>query len=218
MAQVEKAVLHAGNTTPGVDEIPTCIIKVAWPLIKDRVLTLYQGCLTAGYHPKCFRHATLAIIQKPNKSDWSSPRSYRPIALLSALGKGLERLIARNVAWIAVEYKVLANQQFGALPLRSAIDLTTCPLHDVEQALNQGKTASLLTFDVKGAFDGVLPGRLIHRLRSQGWPDKFVRWVASFATGRSVQIRLDGEEGPSTEFSAACHKAHQYRAFCSCSI
>lgn len=76
------------------------------------------------------------------------------------LGKGLERLIARNIAWIAIHHKVLASQQFGALPLRSAIDLTTCLLHDAEQALNQKQTATLLTFDVKGAFDGVLPGGL----------------------------------------------------------
>jgi ribonuclease HI len=199
MAQVEKSILQAGNTTPGVDELPTCIIKAAWPLIKDRVLALYQGCLRTGYHPKCFRHAVLAIIQKPNKSDWSSPRSYRPIALLSVLGKGLERLIARNMAWIAIHYKVLASQQFGALPLRSAIDLTTCLLHDAEQALNQRQTATLLTFDVKGAFDGVLPGRLVHRLRAQGWPDNLARWVASFVTGRVVQIRIDGEIGPITE-------------------
>lgn len=115
------------------------------------------------------------------------------------LGKGLERLIARNMAWIAIKHKVLASQQFGALPLRSAIDLTTCLLHDAEQALNQKQTASLLTFDVKGAFDGVLPGRLVHRLRSQGWPDNLVRWIASFVTGRTVQIRIDGELGPTIE-------------------
>jgi hypothetical protein len=69
----------------------------------------------------------------------------------------------------------------------------------MEQALNQGLTASMLTLDVKGAFDGVLPGRLIHRLRSQGWPDNLIRWVASFITGRSAQIRLDGELGPIIE-------------------
>jgi hypothetical protein len=147
---------------------------------------MYQGCLQLGYHPKCFRHAVLAIIQKPNKADRSSPRSYRPIALLSVLGKGLERLIARNIAWIIVTYKVLASQQFGALLLRSAVDLTTCLTHDVEEAPAQGYTASLLTLDVKGAFDTVLPGRLVRRLREQGWPSNLVQWVASFATGRSV--------------------------------
>ncbi|KAI9034748.1 RNA-directed DNA polymerase [Aspergillus affinis] len=196
MAQIEKAILHAGNTTPGKDELPTSILKIAWPIIRDRVLALFQGCLSVGYHPQCFRHAILAIIQKPNKADWSSPRSYRPIALLSVLGKGLERLLARNMAWIAIRYRILASQQFGALPLRSAVDLTTCLLHDAELALNQGKVASLFTLDIKGAFDGVLPGKLVYRLRTQGWPDNLIRWVASFITGRTVQIRLDGELGP----------------------
>ena len=197
-ADIERAILCAGNTAPGADEIPTLILKTAWPLIKDKVRLLFQGCLTLGYHPKCFREAILAIIQKPNKPDRSSPRAYRPIALLSVLGKGLERLIARNMAWITVSHKVLASQQFGALPLRSAVDLTTCLTHDVEEALNQGQTASLLTLDVKGAFDTVLPGRLVHRLREQGWPANLTSWVASFATDRSVQIRLDSELGPTT--------------------
>ncbi|EED15786.1 hypothetical protein TSTA_009110, partial [Talaromyces stipitatus ATCC 10500] len=36
MLQVEESVLQAGNTAPGADKIPTCILKVAWPLIKDK--------------------------------------------------------------------------------------------------------------------------------------------------------------------------------------
>jgi hypothetical protein len=78
------------------------------------------------------------------------------------------------------------------------VDLTTCLTHDVEEALNKGLTATLLTLDVKGAFDTVLPGRLVHRLHEQGWPDNLTRWVASFATGRLVQLKLDGEIGPLT--------------------
>lgn len=193
---VERAILQAGNTALGADEIPTSILQAAWPLIKDRVGQLFRDCLRLGHYLKCFRQATLAIIQKPNKSDLSSPRSYRPIALLAVLGKGLERLIARNISWIAVAYKVLASQQFGALLLRSAVDLTTCLTHDVEDAINRGLTASLLTLDVKGAFDAVLPGRLVRRLREQGWPSNLVSWVASFATSRTVYLRLDGDTGP----------------------
>jgi hypothetical protein len=41
MAQVKTAVLYTGNITPGVDKLLTCILKVAWPLIKERVLVLY---------------------------------------------------------------------------------------------------------------------------------------------------------------------------------
>ena len=60
---------------------------------------------------------------------------------------------------------------FGALPGRSATDLAAAVVHDVEESLLRGKVASMLTLDIKGAFDAVLPGRLVQRLKQQGWPD-----------------------------------------------
>lgn len=193
--EIERCILGAGNTTPGQDEIPTPILRIGWPYLKKHVVNLFQACTREGYHPSCFRTAVLAILSKPNKADKSSPRAYRPIALLSVLGKGLERLLAKRMSWIAIKFKVLAPQQFGALPLRSSVDLTTCLTQDIESAMNNGLTASVLTLDVKGAFDTVLPGRLVRRLREQGWPHHLCNWVASFATSRKVCIRLDGETG-----------------------
>ncbi|CCD54904.1 hypothetical protein BofuT4_uP161930.1 [Botrytis cinerea T4] len=62
------------------------------------MLQLFQKCLEIGQHPECFRLAIVAIISKPNKTDRSSPRSYRSIFLLSVLGKCLERLIAKKTS------------------------------------------------------------------------------------------------------------------------
>jgi hypothetical protein len=196
--EIEKSILGAGNKTPGKDEIPSPILRLGWPYLKKHVSSLFQACIKLGYHPSCFRTAILAPITKPNKADKSSPRAYRPIALLSVLGKGLERLLAKRMSWIAIKYKVLVPQQFGALPLRSSVDLTTCLTQDIESAMNNGLTASVLTLDVKGAFDAVLPGRLVRRLREQGWPNHLCKWIASFATNRKVCIRLDGEIGEAT--------------------
>ncbi|CAD6505563.1 BgTH12-01053, partial [Blumeria graminis f. sp. triticale] len=175
--EIRDSILRAGNTAPGADGIPTAIIRRTWLLIEQQVLSLFNACLSIGHHPECFRKAILMMIQKPNKIDNSSPRSYRPIALLSVLGKGLERFIAKRMAWTAIRHKVVSSQQFGALPGRSAVDLTTCLTQDAEKALYEGSTASMLTLDVKGAFDAVYPGRLVHRLREQGWPENLVRWV-----------------------------------------
>jgi hypothetical protein len=41
VTDIRKAILEAGNTTPGQDEIPTAILKAAWPLIETLVLTLF---------------------------------------------------------------------------------------------------------------------------------------------------------------------------------
>ncbi|CCU81843.1 endonuclease/reverse transcriptase [Blumeria hordei DH14] len=163
--EVQDLILRAGNTAPGVDEIPTAILRIAWPLIREHIFSLFKSCLTLGHHP----------------ADLSSPCSYRPIALLSALGKGLELLIARRIAWIATRNTILTTQQFGALPGRSAVDLTTCLTHDVERALSEGRTASMLTLEVKGA----------QMLCSQAG----LSGVCGSKAGQ-IQIRLDGELGP----------------------
>lgn len=64
----------------------------------------------------------------------------------------------------------------------------------------------MLTLDIKGAFDSVLPGRLTLRLREQGWPDYLVKWVSSFATNRRIQIRIDGETTPKKVLHVAFHR------------
>lgn len=65
------------------------------------------------------------------------------------------------MAWVSIKYKFLHPQQFGALPLRSATDLATALILDIEEAWSRGLKASMLTLDVQGAFDAVLSGRLI---------------------------------------------------------
>lgn len=110
------------------------------------------------------------MIPKLGKRDLSSTGSWRPISLLSCIGKGLERLIARRISRTAVFQGVISPEQFGALPNRAATDLVASLIHDIETALNQGRVATLVLMDVKGAFDAVLRNRLIRQLRRQGWP------------------------------------------------
>ena len=157
---------------------------------------LYSWCLEIGWHPLPFRKINIVAVPKTENRDKSNPRSYRPLAMLSVLGKGLERLIARRLAWVATQEKILHPQHFGALPGRSATDLAAVAVHDIEETLLRGKVASMLTLDIKGAFNAVLPGRLIQRLQQQGWPANLVRWVSCFATQRTATLRLDNESGP----------------------
>jgi exonuclease III len=191
--EIQETLLDAGNTSPGDDEISVSLLRMAWPILRKRITALFRASLELGHYPKPFRNADVVFIPKTGKRDQSLPKSYRPISLLRTLGKGLERLVARRLAWVAIKYNVLHPQQFGALPLRSSADLTACLVHDVEEAWEKDKKliSSVLTADIKGAFNAVLPGRLLRRLRKQGWPDNVARWVYSFATGRTARIKLD---------------------------
>ncbi|TVY73912.1 putative RNA-directed DNA polymerase from transposon BS [Fusarium oxysporum f. sp. cubense] len=189
MEEVQYATLSTGNTSPGSDNITVKLLEAVWHIIGTHVRRLFERCLTTGHHPKPFKEAEVVMIAKPGRRDLTEPRAWRPISLLSCLGKGLERLIARRLAWAAVHYSVLHSQQAGALPKRSATDLVTALIHDIEEAFARKKVATLVTMDVQGAFDTVMCNRLVLRLREQGWPDHLARWAGSFMSGRSARVR-----------------------------
>ncbi|XP_044715189.1 endonuclease-reverse transcriptase domain-containing protein [Hirsutella rhossiliensis] len=132
------------KTVPSRNSITVQMLKAVWHIIGSHVQRLYEGCLTIGHHPKPFREAEVVMITKPGRRNLSTPRAWRPISLLSCLGKGLERLIARRLAWASVHYGVLHSQQAGALPKRSAVDLVAALLHDIEEAFARGQVATLI--------------------------------------------------------------------------
>ena len=196
--EVQYATLHTGNTSPGSDSITVDLLKAVWHIIGTHVYRLFERCLTIGHHPKPFKEAEVVMIAKPGRRDLTSPRAWRPVSLLSCLGKGLERLIARRLSWAAVHYSVLHPQQAGALPKRSATDLVAALIHDIEEAFARKKVATLVTMDIQGAFDTVMRNRLVLRLREQGWPDHLARWAESFMRDRSARVRYQDTLTPFT--------------------
>ena len=74
----------------------------------------------------------------------------------------------RKIAFETVRYRVVAKTHFGALPKRSAVDLVSCFISDIEEALNKGKSVAALFLDIKGAFDTITYTKLLERLHLQG--------------------------------------------------
>ncbi|KAF4332062.1 reverse transcriptase, partial [Fusarium beomiforme] len=94
LEEAQYATLHTGNTSPGSDNITVDLLKAVWYIIGTHVRRLFERCLSVGHHPKPFKEAEVVMIAKPGRRDLTSPRAWRPVSLLSCLGKGLERLIA----------------------------------------------------------------------------------------------------------------------------
>ena len=73
------------------------------------------------YFPKRFRRAEVVVLRKAGKSikAQKTPGAYRPIALLSTLGKVIETAIYRRIARAAEEQQLLPEGQMGNRPGRS---------------------------------------------------------------------------------------------------
>lgn len=83
--EVRKAINKAGDTTPGPDAAPNAALKLAWPhLLGDAITAMYNLSLEWSI----FQSNPMHCPQKETQME--SEISYRPIALLATLGKGLK--------------------------------------------------------------------------------------------------------------------------------
>ena len=90
---------------------------------------------------------------------------------------------------------LLLKQQMGARQGQStnlALELLTEQVHTVWNARKY--VASLLSLDISGAFDTVVPICLLDVLQKRGLPGWIVRWVRSFLTDRKSTLLFSGLE------------------------
>ncbi|RAL65242.1 hypothetical protein DID88_001348 [Monilinia fructigena] len=71
------------------------------------------------------------------------------------------------------------------------MDLVSAFVHDVECAFARKREVTLVTMDVQGAFDALLPRRLLKRMQDQGWPVPLLKMIRSFLQERKVMVRLE---------------------------
>ena len=177
---------------PGADDIPNRFLQaMGEPLIKA-LQGLAAAVLKASYYPKSLRAARTIVLRKPSKPDYADPGAWRPIALLSTIGKVIETLATRKLSSLAEQAGLLPNSQMGNRKNRStetALELLVEQIHTAWKTKNQ--IASVLSLDIAGAFDTVNHIRLLDNLRKKGVPLWFVRLVRSFLTDRSTTLLVN---------------------------
>jgi hypothetical protein len=203
--EVTQAILWtAKDKAPGPDGIPNRILhRIAWvaPALLRRI---FQACLDLEIQPRQWKEATIVMIRKPGKPDYTDPKAYRPIALLNTLGKALEAIVAKRMRFLAESHALLPSTQMGARKQRSvdtALQLLLEKIYTI-WAGNKPRVATLLSLDVASAFDRVSHTRLEHNLRKRRIPKKLVQWIGDFLKDRTVQIRIASYTQPLSKVHA----------------
>ena len=155
-----------------------------WPVVGDHVLWLYNTSLELQHTPRQWKTARIVTLRKPGKADYTIPKAFRPISLLPTISKGLEAAVAARLSFITETYGLLPSNHFGARPRRSAEQALNVLVEKIYQAWRQGKVLSLVSFDVKGAFNGVHSDVLERRLAARRVPSLAVRWIRNFYDSR----------------------------------
>ena len=100
-------------------------------------------------------------------------------------------------------HHLLPNNHFGARKGRSTTQALSALQERTWDAWRERKVLSLVSFDVKGAFNGVNREVLLRRLRERRVPETLVRWVGDFCQKRKATVMLNGHNTPIVELEAA---------------
>jgi ribonuclease HI len=191
--EIREAIMKApANKAPGADGIPNNVLHKAINQILVHLEHLFNACLQIGYCPEHFKTSTTIVLRKLGKESYQEAKSYRPIALLSTLGKAMESVLASRISYCVEKYSLLPDYHIGGRKARSTEMAIHHILETIHMAWDEKKVASLLLLDVSGAYDNVSHKRLLHNLQKRQIDTSIITWLQSFLTNRSTAICFDG--------------------------
>lgn len=177
----------------GADGITSKMLKVLSPFALIQLTIIFNNIINLGYFPKTWRHGIVIPVYKKGKNKHHIS-SYRPIQLLSNLGKLLEKHISDTILNYNDKFKIFPDFQFAYQKGKS----TTHPLVILSDTiaknlggLNKVPTY-VLTLDFEKAFDLLWVEGLIWKcIRLYNFSTPTAKIIYSFMKNRSFQVRLN---------------------------
>ena len=127
------------------------------------------------------------------KGDKHLCKNYRPISLLSCIGKLMERCVHGHVYNFLQENNLLAISQSGFIKNDSTSFQLLAMYDDFCQALDKQITTQSVFFDISKAFDRVWHAGLVRKLHAIGIRGALLEWFRNYLTDRSQAVVIKGE-------------------------
>ena len=187
ISQVKEAIKDLASTTAvGVDKIPITTLKNVKQFVVGPIAAIANTIIKTGTWPDEWKLATIIPILKAGKPK-NEASSYRPVALLNATSKVVEKVISRQITSFAERWKWLPSEQHG-FRQRRGIDTALANLvTEAAAGMDKKQKITISAFDYSAAFDTVDPKVLVERLHWMS--DQARKLILSYLTGRRQRVK-----------------------------
>ena len=193
-AEIVNIIKRLKHKAPGPSGITATQLQHLPANMTQHLTHIYNLCLSIGYFPRTFKHATMIFIPKTDKSQHHIV-SYRPISLLDVHGKILDKILNTRLD----QHITLTNnhnpRQHGFRHNRGvntalATFYETIAIHKLQK-----HNIDIVLRDVKSAFDKVWHVGLKQKILNLNLHPCFTKILSNFITDRTARIRLDTYTG-----------------------
>lgn len=139
---------------PGYDNISNVALKKLPDKVVSELTRVINATLRLGYFPLVWKHSIVISIPKPGKYHLF-PCNYRPISLISCLGKIAEAIILSRLKEELFVINLIQVEQFGFRKGLST-DFQLFRLTEaIKNAIERRETVGAVFLDIEKAFDTV---------------------------------------------------------------
>ena len=190
--EVAKVIMGLKNTgATGDDSIPVSILKKGVAVLAGPLAHLVAVSISTAKVPDGFKLAKITPVQKKKKAA-DKAGSYRPVAILSAMSKILERVVHRQLMDFMDEK--FPNCQHGFRPRRNTVGAIIASHGEWTKAKSTGKVLGIAAYDLSAAFDTLDHGKLSDKLSALGIRGKENAWFRDYLGGRSQSVVYNGTQ------------------------
>ena len=132
-------------------------------------------------YPRSWKIARIKPLHKGDECDRHAPKSYRPVALLSAISRIAEALLAQQLDNYQEAHGLLHQGVHG---FRKGRGTNTCMLETWEYVLHkteQGNLVAIDLLDTSASFDTLIHHYLMRKMEVEvGMSEESLEWLASY--------------------------------------
>jgi hypothetical protein len=188
----ENLVKCKNRSAAGKDGVSYSMIKKLPQESKQGLCQLYSDAIRLGHFPTIWKSALVKMLPKPQK-DSKQAKNYRPISLLSCLGKVLERILAWRISTYLEAKKLLSTTQSGFRSHRMTAEQLLRLSEESHIAFKKHQTVAAVFLDAEAAFDRCWHNGIRYKLKkNMKLPNRITRLLSSFITGRTLTVFYEG--------------------------
>ena len=187
------------KSSSGHDNISTKLLKLTIHNIHQPLTHIINRSFSTGIVPEDLKVAKVIPIYK--SSDKSELKNYRPVSLLSAFSKILEKIMFNKVMAFLDSNNILYKHQYGFRAKHATIHPILHLLNNCAESYNKNpKEYTISIFcDLSKAFDVINHNILLDKLNIYGLRGIVNDWFSNYLSGRTQYVEIEGSQSNSCD-------------------
>ena len=185
------------DKSSGLEGISAKVLKDAFQCLIPHLCDMFNKSINQGIFPPAWAKAT--VIPIPKSGSLTQVNNWRPVSLLPAPGKMIERVMHEFITGRAEELGLISDKQYGFVKGKGTNEAVYTLISRLYENRDKSEITCACYVDFSKAFDSIHHSLLVSKLEKLGLDGMLLKWIASYLQNRKQSVLLNSVKTESKE-------------------